>query len=226
MPKACWQFHISRTNAALRGKPNSCRVAFSIQAVATRENPRALEEVAKFAAESNARVMQVMPFEPVRRPITHFSNEDLLLSAETAQGLPALITRLQREYPNVVFELFEKLGSGSRDAFHCDIGQTKMFFLPDGVVHRCYKLIHDDSLRGPDLRRTSVAAAWHDRGFGSVITPPRIKYAAGSCGSCSRFATCHDEGRCIYQALIDHGKYEDRDRKCEGPFSAQLATMQ
>src|SRR5271157_2518964 len=37
---------------------------------------------------------------------------------------------------------------------------------------------------------------------------------------CGRFSNCHDEGRCVYQASIDHGVYFAPDRKCEGPFLA------
>jgi MoaA/NifB/PqqE/SkfB family radical SAM enzyme len=97
---------------------------------------------------------------------------------------------------------------------------TKMFFLPDGVVHRCYKLTDDGELKGKDLRKHSVAAAWHDPDFGQKISPPRTLYAASNCGNCGHFDNCHDEGRCIYQATFTNGNYFAPDRDCDGPFPA------
>jgi pyrroloquinoline quinone biosynthesis protein E len=193
-------------------------VEFSLQVVMTRINPDALDGVAAFAAEVGARVMQVVPFEPVRRTIAAYSNEDLLLDRSTLDALPRIASQIQERHPSLTIELFEKPGAGSLDGFHCDIGQTKLFFLPNGIVHRCYKLTEDETLRGADLRRVSVAKAWHDPEFGRLIAPPREAYAGTGCGSCGRFSSCHREGRCIYQAAVDRGRYQDRDRACNGPY--------
>jgi pyrroloquinoline quinone biosynthesis protein E len=193
-------------------------VAFSIQSVLTAHNLGALGEVAAFAERAGARVMQVVPFEPVRRPIASLSNEALAVpEPEIAAGL---VAALGARHPALRVELFEQLGSGARAGYHCDIGMTKLFFLPDGVVHRCYKLADDDTLRGVDLRFTSVAAAWHDRGFLPILSPPRERYREAECGGCARFSGCHEDGRCIFQAHIDHGRYTAPDRACGGPANA------
>jgi MoaA/NifB/PqqE/SkfB family radical SAM enzyme len=96
---------------------------------------------------------------------------------------------------------------------------TKLFFLPDGVVHRCYKLVDDLTLCGKDLKRTSLAEAWHDPGFASVISPPLPRYKESTCGTCGRFGDCHSEGRCVYESSIANGTYFGKDRSCEGPFT-------
>lgn len=54
-------------------------VAFSIQAVVTRVNPASVHGVAAFAADAGAKVLQVVPFEPVAWPIGCLSNEALRL---------------------------------------------------------------------------------------------------------------------------------------------------
>ncbi len=187
-------------------------VAFSIQTVVTRLNPHALSRVAEFAARHGARVLQIVAFEPVMHPIASATNQDLSLAGPGI--LDEYAERLQRRYPTLQVERFEELGSGSRSGHDCDIGLSKLFFLPDGVVHRCYKLVHDDGLRGCDLNTTTVAAAWHDPGFRDTISPPRTAYARTACGPCARFDACHQTGRCIYRALIRHGRYEAPDRSC------------
>jgi pyrroloquinoline quinone biosynthesis protein E len=193
-------------------------VAFSIQSVLTAHNLEALGAVAAFAAHTGAKVMQIVPFEPVRMPITEMSNDALALARPEVAA--QIVDELGARHPSMRVELFEQLGSGERAGYHCDIGMTKLFFLPDGVVHRCYKLAGDDTLKGTDLRVTSVAAAWHDSGFRTIISPPREAYRDGECGGCSRFSGCHDDGRCIYQALVDHGRYTAPDRPCGGPHPA------
>jgi MoaA/NifB/PqqE/SkfB family radical SAM enzyme len=198
-------------------------IAFSIQAVATRLNPQSLHGVAAFAAEAGAQMLQVVPFEPVASPISQVSNHDMLL--EHLVPLEEQVTLLARQFPELRMELFEKLGSGSRSDLHCDIGMTKLFFLPNGVVHRCYKLTHDDRLQGSDLRKVSVAAAWHDPGFRTIISPPREHYAGADCYGCGRFSACHQEGRCIYQAWVSHARYEARDRHCDGPYLTSLPVL-
>jgi len=188
----------------------SVGVAFSIQAVATRVAPQAVRGVAAFAAAAGARVLQLVPFRPVRRPIGTFRNEELVLADESA--LDGLVDELARAYPGLRVEKFRELSESA--GFHCDIGQTKLFFLPDGVVHRCYKLTDDARLRGADLRRVSVATAWHFSPFRSTIAPPRHEYQGAACASCARFDACHDDGRCIYQALVRFGRYTAPDREC------------
>jgi len=191
-------------------------VAFSIQAVATKLNPGSLRGVAAFAADVGAKVLQVVPFEPVSSPIASISNEAMI--CEETKWLDEEVGRLSATYPWMKVEKFEQLGSGSRSGYHCDIGMTKLFFLPNGIVHRCYKLTHDATLQGKDLRESSVAAAWHDPEFREIISPPLENYTGSSCHSCSRFADCHSDGRCIYQAARDRGRYEASDRNCQGPY--------
>ncbi len=189
---------------------------FSIQAVATPYNLLDLEAVVRFAAETGAIVVQIVPFEDVRRPIGTLANHAMAVPDVTA--LAALVERSAARYPRLRCELFDKLGAGARAEFQCDIGATKLFFLPNGVVHRCYKLVDDESLIGKDLRRVSVAEAWHDPGFGTTISPPHDLYAGSSCGVCSRFDACHADGRCIFQAKMTHQTYYAPDRVCDGPF--------
>ena len=191
-------------------------VAFSIQAVATPFNLSDLEAVVGFAADAGAVVVQIVPFEDVRRPIAALGNDAMTVPDVTF--LADLVERAAKRYPHLRCELFDKLGSGARVEFQCDIGATKLFFLPNGIVHRCYKLVDDESLMGKDLRTVSVAEAWHDPGFGIKISPPRELYAGSSCGVCSRFDGCHDDGRCIFQAKMTHQTYYAPDRACDGPF--------
>lgn len=81
------------------------------------------------------------------------------------------VDQLRAEYDRVVIERFHQLGQDTRAGHNCDIGMTKLLFTSDGVVHRCYKLMDDWSLRGADLKTTTVAEAWHDRGFAQTISP-------------------------------------------------------
>lgn len=197
---------------------------FSLQTVLTRFNPDALRSIVQFASEQGARVVQIVPYEPVRAPIGPFDNE-ALTAVGTRDAIKREIDRLAGTIDGVKIELFEELGSGSRNAYQCDIGMTKLFFLPDGVIHRCYKLTDDDRLRGRDLRTTSVAAAWHDPTFRLLISPPQVNYTGTACGSCQRFSSCHNDGRCIYQSLVDHGRYEAPDRDCGGPHLVPLSVL-
>jgi MoaA/NifB/PqqE/SkfB family radical SAM enzyme len=225
----------SQENQRLVGNPNyACHVAetmealqyagieFSLQMVVTPVNQHSLRKVVDFAATRRARVVQVVPYEPVQSPIGDYGNYEMLVERS---AVASEVETLQCKYPTIELELFEELGSGSSDAYQCDIGMTKMFFLPDGVVHRCYKLTADDRLRGRDLRVTSVAAAWHDPAFQPIISPPRQNYAGTACFGCGRFQSCHDEGRCIYQALVDLERYEAPDRDCDGPYGFDLKVL-
>ena len=196
-------------------------VEYSVQSVVTAFNKDEIYGVARFAAESKARVMQVVPFEPVRRPLTNVTNA--MMTAPGVDELEELVEEISALYSDLKCELFEKLGSGDRAAYNCDIGMTKMFFMPDGTVHRCYKLTEDSSLNGKDLRSCSVASAWHDPEFGLKISPPKHLYASSNCEPCSRFDNCHKEGRCIYQAEFTHQNYFAPDRTCDGPYPAETS---
>jgi MoaA/NifB/PqqE/SkfB family radical SAM enzyme len=218
------------TNALLVGSPaygeqvrasaiNLTRVGieFSIECVVTPFNLDDLEAVVAEAQALGAKVVQVVPFEPVRRPIGTVSNESMTLP--DASGLDRRLDRLRADYDRVSIERFHQLGQDTRAGHNCDIGMTKLLFTSDGVVHRCYKLINDRSLRGADLKTTTVAEAWHDPGFTRTIRPDRAAYAGSACSACSRFSGCHDDGRCLFQSQMDHGTYYDRDRACAGPFA-------
>lgn len=197
-------------------------VAFSIQAVVTRLNPDSARHVAAFAAREGARVLQIVPFKAVRSPIADLTNADLLL--EDDAWLDHLVVELRDRHPAVHIEKFVEPGAAGT-GYHCDIGQTKLFFLPDGVVHRCYKLTEDATLRGADLREVSVAAAWHDPQFGRVISPARALYSGAACGECGRFNACHDDGRCLFEASMRHGRYHAPDRSCDGPVAMPLRLL-
>lgn len=190
-------------------------VAHSFQCVATRDNPRGFVEVAELAARSGARVVQVVPYEDVLHPITDLGNEDLRV--EDPDGVEEAVAVLDARLDGVKVEMFEEIGEDGRGSgLECDVGVTKLFFLPNGVVHRCYKLVRDRRLDGADMRQTSVARAWHDEDFARVISPPRKDYAGTACSGCGRFASCQSEGRCIYRAYVDWGSYTAPDRACEG----------
>src|SRR6266545_1812638 len=69
----------SKTLVGSAGYPNAVResvaclteagIAFSLQAVVTKFNPDALRDVVRFGSEHQAKVVQVVPYEPVRFPI-------------------------------------------------------------------------------------------------------------------------------------------------------------
>ena len=193
---------------------NRVGVAFSIQSVVSRLNPTAAYEVAAFAASEGAKVMQIVPFKPIRQPISGLTNNEMQLDQE--DYLDNLVFNLQHLHPNLRIEKFVEPGE-SGDGYHCDIGQTKLFFLPDGVVHRCYKLTDDITLRGADLREVSVASAWHDPAFYHVVSPPRSAYINSSCCHCKRFVSCSEDGRCIFESLMRSRTYFGADRSCGGP---------
>lgn len=193
-------------------------VAFSLQAVITRLNRRRVRQLTAFASDIGALNIQFVPFMPVREVVGELSNKEMALDTEELKSLQEEVKMVAQQFPALRVELFEEMGSGNRTNVKCDIGITKLFFLPNGVVHRCYKLIRDHRLGGADFRKVSLAAAWHDPGFQPIISPPREKYSNTPCGKCQQFDQCHREGRCIYQAMVNQGQYEARDRSCEGPY--------
>ena len=188
-------------------------VKFSFQAVITRLNAADIHQLARFAARTGALVLQLVPFEAVRRPLTALGNQDIAL--EDADVVRATAAQLSKEFPQLRVEVFNK--SGETSGYNCDIGMTKLFFLPDGTVHRCYKLADDLTLRGKNLQQCTVAEAWHDPDFGTLISPPREAYRSSACGSCARFKRCHSDGRCLFQSSVDNGSYYGIDRGCSGP---------
>jgi len=193
----------------------SAGIEFSFEFVATSINHQELEEVAQWSADSGARVLLVVPFEPVLHLIGRYTNEQMLLPEDS--NLLGRIERLNDQHLELSVEAFEDIGSKPA-APHCDIGKTKLFFDPFGRVHRCYKLLKDKTLFGPDLRKVSVAAAWHSDEFNSRLLASKKKYSKATCGTCGAFQSCHDDGRCIFKSKLDHGTYFDRDRSCRGPY--------
>jgi pyrroloquinoline quinone biosynthesis protein E len=211
---------VRRSVAALR----AAGVEHSFQCVVTRDNPHGFVEVAEFAARSGARVVQVVPFEDVLHPIAHLGNADMRLPGHAA--VEAEVVELDNKLDGVRVEMFEEIGADGRGAgLECDVGVTKLFFLPNGIVHRCYKLVKDRSLDGPDLRSISVAHAWHDEDYADVISPPAATYAGTVCGGCNRFGRCHSEGRCIYRSYVDWGTYTGPDRACERSARLRLPVL-
>lgn len=216
------------TNRLLVGAPGYARqvrrsmqhlreagIQFSLEAVVTAQAPTAYHDVIRLGIEAAAVVVQVVPYERVLRPIGRFTNEELELGDGGAAVRAHVAALAAERRSGTRVEVFEQLGSGGRAAHQCDIGMTKLFFLPDGTVHRCYKLRDDPRLSGCSLATTGVAAAWHDPGYREVIAPPAAAYRGTSCEGCGRFGACHGEGRCIYQAFVDHCRYEAPDRRCE-----------
>ncbi len=191
-------------------------IRVTVQFVATRLNFSEIEPVARLASTNGASRMQVIPFEAVRIPQTGLLNEEMLLPPDI--DLNSSIQEIATRFPQLQLDVFEKDSSPDRTQFHCDIGKTKLFMLPNGVVHRCYKLLDDTALIGKDLRQVSVAEAWHDPKFGRLIQPARSRYKSTNCENCSGFESCNTEGRCIYESLVSCGSYFDRDRSCSGPF--------
>ena len=190
-------------------------IAFSLEFVATSLNHLELEEVCEVAAALGARVLLVVPFEPVMHLIGPYSNNEMMVPPDA--DLPGRIAKLNAQYQTISVEAFEDIESKA-EAPNCDIGKTKLFFDPFGRVHRCYKLLHDTSLFSADLRHVSIAAAWHDGAFNRQLLGERQNYAGTSCGICSKFESCHEDGRCIFQSQLDHKTYFDRDRACAGPY--------
>ncbi len=209
---------VRRSTANLR----AAGIAFGIQAVATRETEGDLDDLAAFTAEVGAQVLLVSAFVPPP-PLPAGPPASAPAGAPTPPYRPRLaetVQRLAERFAPLRVELFEPTSPDDPGRAYCDIGITRLFFLPDGRVHRCYRLLFDETLVGADLTTASVAEAWHDAGFSSLLSPPRRAYAGSECGSCRRFEACHRDGRCIYRAVLDHGTHAARDRDCGGPFVA------
>jgi radical SAM protein with 4Fe4S-binding SPASM domain len=196
-------------------------LAFSFQCVLTRLNVNALEGVIAEAERLGAQVIQVVPYEPVLHPIGPYQNNHLTLSHDVP--LDEVIQRLSEKYSKVKIEKFENIEDRNLDGFHCDVGMTKLLFTANGKVHRCYKLLRDRQLSGLDLNHVSVAEAWHDPGFYTLISPGQTAYSDSACEGCGKFKTCHGSGRCIYQSYVDHQTYYSKDRKCAGPYRVEAS---
>jgi radical SAM protein with 4Fe4S-binding SPASM domain len=190
----------------------STGIEFSVQTVVTRHNLNSIEAVGRLVEREGGRVLQLVPFKDVRNPITERSNADLRLLDESI--VVQMRDKLQRILPGLRVERYVE--ASNIGGFHCDIGQTKLLILPDGVIHRCYKLTSDSSLRGLDLKHVSLAHGWHDPGFASVVMPAENAYSGSTCSSCGSKPTCDRSGRCIYDALVHHDRYAAPDRNCDG----------
>ncbi|MFO1153068.1 MAG: radical SAM protein [Rhodospirillales bacterium] len=189
-------------------------VAFSIQAVVPISAAPPLDDLAEFAHDIGARSLLLMEQEAT--PVTPNDSGQAADTAWPERRLDALRDVLAMRFPKLKVDVFypRSIPSDAADGVRCDIGFTRMFFLPDGTVHRCYKLIDDVGLAGKNLRTTSVAAAWHDGTFARLLVPPADDYADTVCGQCSDFETCQSQGRCIAEAAMRHGRYAERDRNC------------
>jgi radical SAM protein with 4Fe4S-binding SPASM domain len=196
-------------------------VQFSIQSVVTPINIDALEALALFAEKQGATVMQLVPYKDVRSPIGNLQNSQLRLPDDTL--VDKLCEKLAVHCSRMRIERFKE--ASDTGTFYCDIGQTKLLILPDGVVHRCYKLTSDAALRGRDLKSSSVAQAWHDPQFVDTILPKADLYGDVPCGTCGSKSTCDRSGRCIYDAYVHHGRYASPDRGCHGRAHLQLGNV-
>jgi radical SAM protein with 4Fe4S-binding SPASM domain len=186
-------------------------LSFAIQAVLTPQTLAQMEEVAAFVEREEGAALQLVPFEPVRRPIRPIDQSSLLVSRGDALHA---FESIKRAHPTLNVTLFEKARADACDELHCDIGGTKLFFTPAGRVHRCYKLTEDESLFGLDLSAHGIAAAWHDPVFATKLVPEPSAYLDTPCNTCGAAKRCNASGRCIFQAQLDYGKYAAPDRPC------------
>jgi molybdenum cofactor biosynthesis enzyme MoaA len=85
---------------------------FSLQTVLTRFNPEALLPVVQFASAQGARVVQVIPYEPVREPIGPYGNEELAAVC-SRDAIRQELERLGGMFRGVKLELFEELDVGA-----------------------------------------------------------------------------------------------------------------
>jgi radical SAM protein with 4Fe4S-binding SPASM domain len=191
-------------------------LSFAIQAVLTPETLARMGEVAAFTEREGGAAIQLVPFEPVRRPIYPIDQASLQVSPAAARGA---LESIKKAYPNLAVTLFEKGERDTCDELHCDIGGTKLFFTPAGRVHRCYKLTEDETLFGLDLSVHGIASAWHDTEFSVKLVPRPEAYAETPCSTCGNTRHCNASGRCIFQAQLDYGQYAAPDRFC-GPSKA------
>ncbi|GJQ60249.1 MAG: radical SAM protein [Candidatus Scalindua sp. AMX11] len=188
-------------------------VAFSIQTVLTSFTLSGMDKVAAFAAKFGAKVLQFVSFVPVVSPMGKYTNEDMEIKREAE--VERKLEQLSNKFSYLRIEKFRGLDKDLNKGYTCDIGKTKLFFLPNGIVHRCYKLIHMDHLRGEDLRKVSLARAWHDPKFANIISPPHNNYKGSECHACGKFLLCHEKGRCLYKAWDRYGRLEAKDRDCK-----------
>jgi hypothetical protein len=73
----------------------------------------------------------------------------------------------------------------------------------------------DTPLYGRDLKETSIASAWHDVSFNTLLTPEATSYAETPCRGCGRFRACNGSQRCIFDAKERFGRNAAPDREWE-----------
>jgi radical SAM protein with 4Fe4S-binding SPASM domain len=191
-------------------------IAYGIQAVATRSTLSGLAALSRFCAGGGAQVLLVSAFQTTGLNARQ-SGGDALLPVDRQQ-LTERIDSLAAQFSPLRIELFEPYRASEADHAHCEIGISKLFFLPDGRIHRCYRLASDQSFAGPDLSTASLASCWYDAGFAAALSPPRSAYAGTQCHGCEQFDDCRRKGRCVFRALLNHGVHAAKDRDCNGPF--------
>jgi radical SAM protein with 4Fe4S-binding SPASM domain len=91
------------------------------------------------------------------------------------------------------------------DCFVCHNGSTALLVLPDGRVSRCDKRLPGDEMIVGDLTTQSVHEAWSSPAMVASLKPPRERYAGTLCHDCGEFDTCHERGRCYYNAYLTSG---------------------
>ncbi|HET8799414.1 MAG TPA: radical SAM protein [Thermoanaerobaculia bacterium] len=91
------------------------------------------------------------------------------------------------------------------DCFVCHNGSTALLVLPDGRISRCDKRLPGNEFIVGDLKTQSVHEAWRSPEMLASLKPPRDWYAGTQCHDCAEFATCHERGRCYYNAYLTSG---------------------
>ena len=91
------------------------------------------------------------------------------------------------------------------DCFVCNNGFTSILLMPDGRVSRCDKRLPGNEFIVGDLKTQSVHEAWSSPAMLESLKPPRSLYQGMLCEQCLQFDTCHERGRCYYDAYLTSG---------------------
>jgi radical SAM protein with 4Fe4S-binding SPASM domain len=139
-------------------------------------------------------------------------SDHLSPSLEQMDRVSELVCRLGAEEggPSVRFDRESRERKASRtdlgeDCIVCHNGITSLLFLPDGRVSRCDKYLPGNEMVVGDLCRQSVHEVWNGPAMHASLKPPRELYRGTLCEDCPEFDTCHERGRCFYDAYLIGG---------------------